>query len=385
MSDEEEYSEEEVEEEIEESEAAPVEAEKPAEPEPEEGEEIESAEPEESAPQATAQVESQPSKLRHVDRPAHKQSEQEGQQLTEAEQAMLAAKKRHEEEMEQRAINADNQRKLELKNVEEELVLLKQRQAERKKEREIEDREFAERRRKDDERRHLEIEERKLKREEQKRLKEEEKLKRQQVMSGSFVTTSVGSNKKKEKTAEQQAEAKRNYLASIQKADVSNLLPNDLKAKIKQLHSKILRLESDKYDLQQRHGRQDYDLKELTERESQRARNKALALGVEVEKAESGQVRPPKVSVASKHDRQKDHRSYGERREKFENPYEKPAPSIAHGSGRPPPEWGRKQNEEIENVRKALEPSKYYVEAAPVEGDLAKPPVPIIPLQVPAE
>lgn len=78
-------------------------------------------------------------------------------------------------------------------------------------------------------------------------------------MAGSFVTTTVG-NKRKEKSAEEHAEAKRNYLGSIQKADVSNLLPNDLKAKIKALYQKILRLESDKYDLSQRHERQDYDV-----------------------------------------------------------------------------------------------------------------------------
>lgn len=60
--------------------------------------------------------------------------------------------------------------------------------------------------------------------------------------------------------------------------DVSNLLPNDLKNKIKQLHAKIVRLESEKYDLQKRHERQDYDLKELAERESQRARNKVTMI-----------------------------------------------------------------------------------------------------------
>jgi len=203
-------------------------------------------------------------------------------------------------------------------------------------------------------------------------------------MAGSFVTTSVG-NKRKEKTAEEHAEQKRNYLATLQKPDISGLLPNDLKAKIKQLYQKIVRLEHEKYDLDQRQARQEYDMKELSERESQRSRNKALAAGVEVEQEQSsGQVRPPKVNVASKFDRQKDHRSYDEKRDKF-YPVEKPEPKIAHGSGRPPPEWGRRKPlDEIEALRKVMEPPK-YVEIVKAEGDAAKPPVDVIPMQIPAE
>lgn len=81
---------------------------------------------------------------------------------------------------------------------------------------------------------------------------------------GSSLKTASSEGGRKAKTAEEIAEAKSNYMAIVNKpADVSNLLPNDLKIKIKQLHAKIVRLESEKYDLHKRHERQDYDLKEL--------------------------------------------------------------------------------------------------------------------------
>jgi hypothetical protein len=159
-----------------------------------------------------------------------------------------------------------------------------------------------------------EVEARKAKIEEAKNKREEDKLKRQQMMAGAFGTefsaliannckilvgggpnaekpgrnftvvkkeggpsagVESGPIKRKGKTAEEIASEKSNYMSIVNRpADVANLLPNDLKAKIKQLHAKIVRLESEKYDLLKRHERQDYDLKELAERESQRARNK---------------------------------------------------------------------------------------------------------------
>lgn len=42
--------------------------------------------------------------------------------------------------------------------------------------------------------------------------------------------------------------------------DVSNMLPNDIKAKIKQLHARIVKLEGEKYDLEKRKDRQEYDV-----------------------------------------------------------------------------------------------------------------------------
>lgn len=46
-------------------------------------------------------------------------------------------------------------------------------------------------------------------------------------------------------------------------ANIAQLLPNDLKDNIKQLHSRIVKLEGEKYDLEKRHERQEYDVSSL--------------------------------------------------------------------------------------------------------------------------
>ncbi|CAD5222587.1 unnamed protein product [Bursaphelenchus xylophilus] len=411
MSDEEEIYSEEEEEEEEAEEDAPAEEAAPAaapaaaepkaeEPEAEEGEE--EGEEGDEAPPAEEKPRARP--------PPPPEEERDPATMTEAEQAMLAAKKRQEEEAEAKSRDYEQRRVQEIEQIARELEELKQRQIERRQQRVEEEAEFAEHRRQAEERRRQEEEERKNKIEAEKRRREEEKLKRQQMMAGSFAgfggATEGGRNFVVNKSAggeqeeggdkpaagptgrrgpskEQLAEAKRNYLASINKPqDLSNVLPNDIKNKIKQLHARIVKLEGEKYDLEKRHDRQEYDLKELGERQKQAARNKALKRGEEVTE-EVGNL-PSKINVASKFDRQVDRRSYVDRRTMFEKPVVKPAPSIAHGTGRPPPEWGRKNIEELETLRKNLEPPK-YVEQVKAEGDAARPPVDPIPLQIPAD
>uniref|UniRef100_A0A914KHG6 Troponin T n=1 Tax=Meloidogyne incognita TaxID=6306 RepID=A0A914KHG6_MELIC len=448
MSDQEEYSEEEVDEEVEEAQdevsvaaqevskqeeapptpksplksppASPLKSPKSEKPESEQAEQQEFEEPEggEDEPPLSPSKEVRRSSVStdvtgpqaQLRKTEIKQKEPEEKEMTEAEAAMLAAKKRHEEEEEAKMRDNDERRRQEMVAVEQELQELKERQIQRKAEREQEERELAERRRQDEERRRQAEEERKARIEAEKARREEEKRKRQLMMAGSFggVVQAEGEGGKNfvipEKGAgggqapglpgqaskprglskEQQEEAKRNYMAIVNRpVDVSNMLPNDIKAKIKQLYSRIVKLEGEKYDLEKRKGRQEYDLKELSERQKQAARQKALNTGVDPTEVENTNF-PPKIRVASKFDRQTDRRDYVERRDLFEKPPPELIPTIAHGSGRPPTEWGRKELEELEQIRKNLEPPK-YVEQVKAEGDAARPPVPVIPLQVPSE
>ena len=122
------------------------------------------------------------------------------------------------------------------------------------------------------------------------------------------------------KTKEQLAEDKKIALSiRIKPLKIDGLAGPELKKTVNELWDAIIQLESDKYDLEEEQKRQEYHLKELTERQKQINKNKALKLGLDMEDL-SGK-HPPKVRLASKYERRIDRRSFGEKTELFNGKY----------------------------------------------------------------
>lgn len=86
------------------------------------------------------------------------------------------------------------------------------------------------------------------------------------------------------KTKEQLEEEKKISLSfRIKPLEIDNLGAENLRTKAQELWETIVRLETEKYDLEERQKRQDYDLKELKERQKQQLRHKALKKGLDPE------------------------------------------------------------------------------------------------------
>merc|ERR1719394_2433235 len=95
---------------------------------------------------------------------------------------------------------------------------------------------------------------------------------------------------------------------------------DQLRSTATELWQTIVRLETEKYDLQEKQKRQDYDLKELKERQKQQLRQKAMKKGLDPE-ALTGKY-PPKIRMYSKYERRTDTRTYEERKKLYEGGWE---------------------------------------------------------------
>merc|ERR1711915_51732 len=216
---------------------------------------------------------------------------------------------------------------------EDELKKLKEKQAKRKILRAEEEKKLTEKKRAEEERKLREESERKQKEQKEKRRRlEEAEKKRQSMMKGSSKEDGAkkfgksGGDKfsniqaaKGElgKTREQLAEEKKIALSiRVKPLNIEGVAASMPRAKAEEMWNLIIKLETEKYDMEERMKRQDYDLKELRERQKQQLRQKALKKGLDPE-ALTGK-HPPKIQTASKFERRTDRRTYEDKKKLFE-------------------------------------------------------------------
>jgi len=244
--------------------------------------------------------------------------------MAESENEMEERMRRKKEEEEAMWAEYIEQRKKQRQKEEEELKKLKERQVRRKAQRADQEKQMLELKRKQEEQKQREIEDKKAKDAEAKRKRLEEAEKKRQAMldamkdpadqggKPNYVVNKKGgaggnvqygnlmfARIELTKTKEQLAEDKKVALElRLKPLELEGCDLTELRKKAADLWDQIVHLESEKYDLEERRKRQDYDLKELNERQRQMNRNKALKKGLDPE-AFTGKY-PPKINTSSK-------------------------------------------------------------------------------------
>merc|ERR1712227_1139476 len=126
----------------------------------------------------------------------------------------------------------------------------------------------------------------------------------------------IGEWRNQRSKEEVEEEMKISLSIRIKPIQMDSMDSDDLKNKIKQIWDTIVSLETDKYDFEQRHAEQDYEFKELNERQKIQLRNKAIKKGLDPESYTG--AHPPKIRMFSKYERRTDTRSYGDRKKLYE-------------------------------------------------------------------
>lgn len=259
---------------------------------------------------------------------------------SEAQVRMEQEAKRRKERAEEEWREYEEFRRGEREKAEEEIRQLRERRERRKMEREEEEKRLNELRQVEEQKRRAEEEERqRKKREEEQRKREERERKRQEweerknANRPNFVITKregaelqaqpVEEVEKKEAVtkSKEQIEAERKSIIEqrVPPLNISGYNLEQLKAKAKELHDLLFRIEGENYDLGERFKRQSYDMQELAERARQMNKGgKARAIPNELDaRAAKFSGIPPMVVMYSQYERVKDPRSFGERRTVF--------------------------------------------------------------------
>jgi len=279
---------------------------------------------------------------------------------TEARREWEAAQKERLERQAEELREYQESRKEAIAAEEEEINKLREKRIARQKEREEEEKRLIELRAQEEVKRKAEEAQRKAQKEEEEAAaKEERERKRKEAeermkpKGRSFKISkksdsekadvkldSVMSKEELQKSKEQLEEEKQAILAQrIQPCVIDGLAADKLIEKAKELHEHIRRLEGDKYDLEQRFKRQQYDMIELAERSRQMNKGKGRGTtAVQVDEsfdrlADKFTSAPPKILLCSKYERHTDHRSYGDRITHFEELAKEPPPPALKKMG----------------------------------------------------
>merc|ERR1711936_716397 len=177
---------------------------------------------------------------------------------------------------------------------EEELKRMKEKQAKRKEIRIEQEKKLAAQKR---------AEEEKIRKEE---AMEDAERKRQEMMAaqkekgGKAPAQAMDARKEMSKSKEQvEEEMKISLSIRIKPIAFAEMDSDEVRSKANQIWNTIVELETDKYDYEQRHKDQDYEFKELAERQKLQLRNKAIKKGLDPESFTG--AHPPTIHMFSKY------------------------------------------------------------------------------------
>merc|ERR1711892_575082 len=152
---------------------------------------------------------------------------------------------------------------------------------------------------------------------------EEAESKRQEMMAAQkeggkkSAAPPMDARKELSKSKEQvEEECKISLNIRIKPLPLDEMDSDELKNKINSIWNTILTLETDKYYYEQRQLDQDYEFKELAERQKLQLRNKAIKKGLDPESFTG--AHPPTIHMFSKYERRTDTRTYGDKKKLYE-------------------------------------------------------------------
>jgi len=207
---------------------------------------------------------------------------------------------------------------------EEELKRLKEKQMKRKEIRAEQERKLnLEKKEEEEKLKKIEAEKKAQLEEEKKRQMEEAEKKRQEASDGKGKGKGpiIDAHKEISKTKEQvEEEMKVSLMFRIKPLALEEMDSDELKTKANELFNTIILLETEKYDAQERQVQQEYEMKELKERQKVQLRQKAAKKGLDPE-AFCGK-HPPTIRMFSKYERRTDTRTYSDRKGLYEGGWE---------------------------------------------------------------